>query len=161
MKGATALMSSALTEWFTPQSVLGLVRSMSGGGIGLDPATSIQNPCEATTFYTEAENGLVQPWTGHGLVYVNPPYGRALGLWAIKIRDEAMAGAEIVACLPARTDTAWFRIAAAAADAQCFWYGRIRFSNSEDSAPFPSVFAYWGDRAKAFRRAFHTRGWIP
>ena len=157
-----AMMSSVLTEYFTPEEVLKLVRATAADGvIGLDPCTSPDNPCKARDAWTITHNGLTQSWADLGLVYVNPPYGASLGAWALKIRDEAAKGAEIIACLPARTDTAWFRISVAKADAVCFWWGRIKFSGSANSAPFPSVFAYFGDRAKAFRRAFEGRGWIP
>ena len=157
-----AMMSSVLTEYFTPEEVLALVRATAADGeIGLDPCTSPENPCKARAFCTIEDDGLERGWTGAGLVYVNPPYGAALAVWALKIRDEAAKGAEIVACLPARTDTAWFRMSVARADSACFWWGRIKFSGSANSAPFPSVFAYFGDRAKAFRRAFEGRGWIP
>lgn len=159
---SAALMSSASAEWFTPPEVLTLVRLISPDHrIGLDPCTSADNPCAAAYHYTERDDGLSCSWEGLGLVYVNPPYGRPLADWAKKIHAEGTRGVEIVACLPARTDTRWFRLAVAAADVACFWHGRLRFSGSSDAAPFPSVFAYWGDSAKRFRRVFSSHGWVP
>lgn len=87
------------TEWQTPERILRPVRRY-GRGIGLDPATAPNNPTGARSFYTKDDDGLALPWGGHGLVFVNPPYGRELRRWVAKIHTEAVLGAEIVALLP-------------------------------------------------------------
>jgi hypothetical protein len=50
-----------------------------------------------------AGNGLAQTWTG--TCWLNPPYGRQIGLWLAKAREAALPGATVVALIPARTDT--------------------------------------------------------
>lgn len=52
-------------------------------------------------------DGLTQPWAPE-VCWMNPPYGREIGAWLAKARVEALAGAVVVALIPARTDTAWW-----------------------------------------------------
>src|SRR6185295_14828298 len=98
-----------------------------------------------------------------GLVYCNPPYGRALKVWAQKFRDEGAAGTELLVLVPARTDTAWFRLltrGAGKARRVCLLDGRLKFGDAKAPAPFPSAVAYWGKRVDAFEEAFDPHGWV-
>lgn len=154
------LMSSANPNWETPDSFLDVVRKM--GPIMLDPCTTLANPVGASMFHTPDDDGLIRDWYRHGIVglnFVNPPYGRGLGAWSAKMRDEAKRGAEIVGLLPARTDTKWWQ-AVTTADAVCFWRGRLKFKGAPSAAPFPSAVPYWGPRAAEFRRVFAPHGWV-
>lgn len=153
-----SMMSSVRVDWQTPDDFLDLVRMH--GPIMLDPCSSADNPTKAANFFTEADDGLERPWDVPGLIYVNPPYGRELRWWAPKIALEGAGGSEIIALLPARTDTNWFQKHIARADVLCFWSGRLTFRGAPDPALFPSVVAYFGDRAKAFKRVFTGKGWI-
>jgi hypothetical protein len=89
-------------------------------------------------FFTRTQDGLKQPWTGR--VFMNPPYGRAIGHWMRKALEAARSGeAEIVVCLvPARTDTRWWHDFAARGEVR-FLPGRVRFGGGQNSAPFPSA----------------------
>ncbi len=155
------LHSSETHTWMTPESFLELVRAV--GPIGLDPCTSADNPTSAQTYmYPEHGDGLELNWVAvgvyaAGLVFCNPPYGRALGAWAAKCAEEARLGAEIILLVPARPDTAWFdRLWGA--DALLLWRGRIKFKGATAGAPFPSAVAYWGPRGRRFREAFSGKG---
>ena len=66
---------SKSVEHYTPAWVCAGVRELFGGGIDLDPASCAQanQLVGATTFYTEAEDGLTLPWFGR--VFLNPPGG--------------------------------------------------------------------------------------
>lgn len=152
------MTSSEKDDWQTPTEVLDVVRVMAP--IGLDPCTTPDNPVGARRFYTPVDDGLRLAWGPDGLVFVNPPYGRQIRAWVEKCVREAEHGVEIVALLPARTDTAWWRIACRA-DALCFWTGRLAFVGADHPAPFPSVLAYWGDRRKRFVALFGLHGWCP
>ena len=44
----------------------------------------------ARMYYTVADDGLSLAW--HGVVFVNPPYGRSIGLWVAKAKAEVAAG---------------------------------------------------------------------
>lgn len=81
---AKALMSSARTNWQTPEPVLYLAREFFGGEIDLDPCTNKDNPARANKcFYPPKEDGLAAPWAAWS-IWVNPPYGRDVGLWVHK-----------------------------------------------------------------------------
>lgn len=157
----TPLMSSARGDWQTPDCVLERVRKVAP--IGLDPCTSPENPCGADYCSTPllGGDGLLADWTAfHApgrLVYCNPPYGRGIGAWVEKCHDEYMRGGEVIALLPARTDTRWFPWDAVAI---CFWRGRLTFKGAPAPAPFPSAVVYWGQRYWAFNDAFCDVGKI-
>lgn len=145
--------------WQTPDNVLDLVRAFAP--IGLDPCTTVDNPVRANYFIAPPEDGLVLSWAGLGLVFVNPPYGRALPAWARRMADEGARGTEIIGLVPARPDTQWFQTYITTATALLFWRGRLKFKGAKDAAPFPSLLPYWGPRVDQFRAIFGRFGWIP
>lgn len=161
-------MSSARTgtkeqdAWQTPEEVLALVREVAP--IDLDPCTSEDNPTGAKHFITEAQNGLQGFWPGAGLVYVNAPYSRMRD-WAERVGQASGPRREIIALVPARTDTRWWhRLVTYRPHAICFWQGRIKFNRPgggpSQSAPFPSALLYWGCDDATFARVFSKRGWV-
>lgn len=158
---AAVLHSSARHDWQTPVDVLELVREVADDGrIALDPCTTPDNPTGAEEWIAPPDDGLAEPWTSHGLVYVNPPYGRALPLWVDHAAWSAKRCGEIVMLTPARPDTRWFRVLWHSADALCFWSGRITFVGAEHSAPFPSLVSYWGPAPYRFASVLEQRGCV-
>jgi hypothetical protein len=151
------LMTSTSEHWCTPAVVLDLVRKFNGGQIGLDPCSNEGSIVDARIAWTSG--GLEEEWDGHGLVYCNPPYGRSLEYWTSKMSTEARVRVEIIALLPARTDTAWFD-SVWTAQALRFWRGRLKFLGASSSAPFPSCLAYWGPRVFRFADVFEKRGHV-
>lgn len=151
------LMTSGTPEWYTPQHVLERTIALLGA-IGLDPCSNSHDTpnVPAERHFTEADDGLAQQWKG--TVYLNPPYGKTIGEWTDKLRSEWVDGSvtEAVALVPARTDTAWW--AGLRDHPRCFVRGRLKFSESENSAPFPSAIFYLGDRLPYFVRAFSDLG---
>lgn len=139
-----ALLSSKDPKWRTPPDVVELVRAFFGGPPDLDPCSEADSLVGARRDYRleeRGEDGLALPWRGR--VYCNPPYGRGLLMWLLKAEREArVEGAEILLLCPARTDTAWFRVAWAAS-AVAFLRGRLKFVGAESSAPFPSAPVLW------------------
>ncbi|KKL24856.1 hypothetical protein LCGC14_2411150, partial [marine sediment metagenome] len=73
----------------------------------LDPCATAKN-AKCKLFFSKKADGLTRPWTGHGAVFVNPPYGRKIGEWVRKGYKEAGEGETVVMLLPARTDTRWW-----------------------------------------------------
>lgn len=67
---------------------------------------------------------------------MNPPYGREIGLW---VRKAAESNVTAVCLLPTRTDTAWFHDYIYGKAEIRFIRGRLKFGNSKNSAPFPSM----------------------
>ena len=66
------LMTSATPEWYTPNHIIERVLGMFEG-IDLDPCSNSHEVpnVPAQAHYTQADDGLAQPW--HGYVYMNPP----------------------------------------------------------------------------------------
>lgn len=172
------LMSSAKSDWCTPACVLDRVRAVAP--IALDPCTTRDNPTGAAAICVEHGpmpgdeqigctidvDGLAAAWVklaDGGLIYVNPPYGLAIGDWTERCADAGCDEAEVIALLPARTDTRWWAAACVppvSAQAVCFWRGRLRFVGASASAPFPSCLVYWGQRKFRFADAFADAGAI-
>ena len=80
------------------------------------------------------------PWVADGAIWCNPPYGREIGKW-VNMSWHASANATVVMLLPARTDTRWFHdyIYKKPNVEVRFIKGRLKFGNSKNSAPFPSM----------------------
>jgi DNA N-6-adenine-methyltransferase (Dam) len=87
---------------------------------------------------------LSLPW--HGIVFVNPPYGRELPAWIAKAHGEVENGNArlVVALISARTDTHYWHDHVAEKAHVYFLRGRLRFGDGGQSAPFPSALAVWG-----------------
>jgi hypothetical protein len=150
------LMTSDDVEWYTPPEVRDAVVQALGGIVDVDPCADPGRTFPATVHFTEADNGLSRPWLHR--VYMNPPYGRTIGQWTTKLRDELRHGyaTEAIALLPARVDTTWWH--ELAPPVVCFLRGRLRFSGYEQSAPFPSAAVYFGPNRSRFEVAFSPLG---
>jgi phage N-6-adenine-methyltransferase len=134
--------SSATDLWSTPQKLFDeLNREFN---FTLDVCAVPENT-KCPTFYSPAEDGLLQPWTG--VCWMNPPYGREIGKWVQKAYQAAEEGTTVIALLPARTDTAyWHEYVTKAAEIR-YLRGRLRFGDAKNSAPFPSaVVVFAGNR---------------
>ena len=91
-------------------------------------------------------------------VYMNPPYGRAIGRWVSKLRDDYEAGRveAAIALLPARPDTQWWKLTRGYP--RCHVEGRLKFSGQKNSATFPSALVYFGPDPAQFARVFDEVG---
>lgn len=144
--------SSASDDWPTPSWVVRQAAkefARDGVHFDLDPATNPSNPVDALGHYTPEDDGLSKPW--HGRVWLNPPYGRTIGQWMAKARDEvAYARAELVVCLvPVRVDARWWQtnvVHARPAPLLRFWPKRLRYVKDWD-APFASATVVYGYEA--------------
>lgn len=127
------MFSSATDLWATPQSFFDVLNTEFG--FELDVCALPEN-AKCKKYYTPEDNGLVQPW--EGACWCNPPYGREIGKWVQKAA-ESVRNATVVMLLPARTDTKWFhRYIYGKAEIR-FIEGRLKFGDSKNSAPFPSM----------------------
>lgn len=142
MSGFTSGMrSSNSDEWSTPPQIFEELDAEFH--FTLDVASTDGNAlCER--HYTKSDDGLSQPWTGS--VWCNPPYGRKIGRWLRKAALENDGG--VTVCLvPARTDTAWWHdwVVGHASEVR-FIRGRLKFGDSNASAPFPSAVVVYDKR---------------
>jgi site-specific DNA-methyltransferase (adenine-specific) len=100
----------------------------------VDVAATAEN-AKCDRFYTIDDDGLLQDWDGE-TVWCNPPYGRRISDW---VRKAAHSAATTVMLLPARTDVKWFHDLVVGRAEVRFVKGRLRFGDSKDVAPFPSM----------------------
>ncbi|WP_254778353.1 phage N-6-adenine-methyltransferase [Aneurinibacillus thermoaerophilus] len=129
------MFSSASDEWPTPQSFFDeLNREFN---FTLDPCATHEN-AKCPEYFTKENDGLAQDWSGH-VVFMNPPYGREIGQWVRKAYEESVKGATVVCLLPARVDTRWFHDYIYHRAEIRFIKGRLKFGDSKNSAPFPSM----------------------
>ena len=147
------LFTSATDEWPTPRAFFEQMAA-EFGPLELDVCATPAN-AKCASFYTRADDGLAQPWAP-ARCWMNPPYGRTIGLWMRKAYEESQRGALVVCLVPARTDTAWWHDYAAKGQVR-FLRGRLRFEGGKHSAPFPSAVVVFHPANNAVRGAAEPR----
>ena len=81
-------MSSMKEDWGTPKSLFRLLDDMFH--FTIDPCATDENHlCER--YYTREDDGLGHSWEGER-VFMNPPYGKDIGLWTRKALSETEGG---------------------------------------------------------------------
>lgn len=140
--------------WLTPPHILEAL-----GPFDLDPCTPPTQPWStAARRYTEADDGLKQPWEGR--VWLNPPYGRETGRWMQRLAEHNKGTALIFA----RTETAiFFPWVWEFATAWLFLKGRLKFhfpdgTEAPVNAGAPSVLVAYGDGDAAALERSGLRG---
>lgn len=132
------MFSSKKDQWATPQDFFDVLdREFS---FTLDPCADETNH-KCNRYFTQEIDGLSQDWGGE-TVFCNPPYGRDIKKWVKKSRDEAQKpNTTVVMLIPARTDTQYFHdyIYQKPNVEVRFIKGRLKFGDSNNSAPFPSM----------------------
>jgi len=152
-----ALYTSDSVEWYTPDDIVTRVVEVLGV-VDVDPCSNSGGKprIPAKKHYTVADDGLSQNWKGK--VYMNPPYGREIADWINYLVEQYQCGntTEAIALVPSRTDTEWFR--KLRDYPRCFVWGRLKFSDNDNSAPFPSMLVYLGSNVGDFLEAFSDVG---
>ena len=128
------LFTSTTDDWATPQYIFDELDKEFH--FTTDVCADEKNH-KCANYFTKEDNGLEQDWIAE--CYMNPPYGREIGKWVKKAYDAALKGATVVCLLPSRTDTAWFQDFCLKSKDIRFIRGRLKFGDSKNSAPFPSV----------------------
>lgn len=129
------LMFSSKTDlWSTPQDLFDKLNKEFD--FTIDVAANKEN-AKCKKFYTKEEDGLSKEWNGS--VWCNPPYGKDIGKWVKKAYESKNNCSCIVMLLPSRTDTKWFHEYILNKAEIRFLKGRLKFGNSKNSAPFPSI----------------------
>lgn len=153
---------SGITEYYTPQRIVDAARNVMGG-IDLDPASSAaaNERVRATRFFTEADDGLKQEWTGR--VWMNHPFQRGRNhLWVNKLCESYTYGAVTEACCItfASTSEKWF--APLLFYPQCFIVGRVNYllpdGTVKKGVTKGSVVTYFGENVDRFRDMFEPMG---
>ena len=91
--------------------------------------------------YISRKSKMVLFRTGGGhRVFCNPPYGRDIAKWVEKcFREGHKDNTIVVLLIPARTDTRYFHDYIINRSEVRFVPGRLKFGDSKQSAPFPSM----------------------
>ena len=128
---------SETVEWETPQALFDELNKEFN--FDLDVCATDENH-KCSVWLTKESDGLKSDWKGYRC-WMNPPYGREIGKWVRKANDEVTEGCIVVCLLPARTDTKWFHdyIYENSKAEIRFLKGRLKFGDSKNSAPFPSM----------------------
>lgn len=150
-------------EWYTPEKYIEAARRAMGG-IDLDPASSAaaNEVVRATTFYTQENDGLAQPWFGR--VWLNPPYSQPLMTqFAEKVVEEYVSGNidHAIVLVNNATETGWFQNMARASNVICFPEGRVKYwrPDGETSAPLQGqAILYMGGKHYEFIQQFAPMG---
>jgi phage N-6-adenine-methyltransferase len=130
------MFSSKSQEWGTPPEFYERL-NWRFGPFTLDPCADEEN-AKCSTYFTESDDGLVQDWGGH-TVFCNPPYND-MKSWARKCHEESLKpDTKVVLLCPARTDTRYFADYIMKSAEIHFIKGRLKFGNSTNCAPFPSM----------------------
>lgn len=172
-------LSSAKQDWLSPPYFLDIVRQI--GPIALDPCANVYSFVHAWwSFYgPQHVDGLRNSWwvPPSTVCFVNPPYGRMLTLWAMKMASEygqmpTRPRGSLVALVPARTGTGyWERFIWPFADAVCFWHGgtkypsRMRFYDlsgrpAPTGATFDAAVVYFGTDRERFASVLEPFGTV-
>jgi len=131
------MFSSKTGEWSTPQAFFEKL-DWRFGPFTLDPCADADNT-KCTRFFSEDDNGLTQDWGGC-TSFVNPPYGRGIEKWIQKGYTESRKkDTRVVMLIPSRTDTKYWHNYVMKAEEVYFIKGRLKFGDSQNSAPFPSA----------------------
>lgn len=136
MENIQVMFSSKDDKWSTPQDFFDELNAEFG--FTLDPcADEFNHKCNK--YYTEEDDGLLQDWEGE-IVFCNPPYGKHIKDWVRKAYIEGYKpNTTVVMLIPARTDTTYFHKYIYHKAEIRFIKGRLKFGNSKNSAPFPSM----------------------
>jgi site-specific DNA-methyltransferase (adenine-specific) len=124
MQKFKGLMTSWRDDWRTPISLFNELNKEFH--FDFDPCPNNPN-----------FDGLTISWGKRN--FVNPPYGRTIGLWLKKGFEEWKEGKTVVFLIPSRTDTIWWHSFVMQATEIRFIEGRLKFSEYYNSAPFPSA----------------------
>jgi len=138
------MFSSKTGNWATPQDFFNkLEREL--GPFTLDACATTHN-AKCSNFFSPQEDGLSKDWFGYN-VFVNPPYGKDIGKWIKKGYEESLKKrTRVVMLIPARTDTKYWHNYVMKAHSIHFVKGRLKFGDSQNSAPFPSAVVVFGSQ---------------
>lgn len=154
------ITSSESNEWYTPSHIIELARQAMGS-IDTDPASHpvAQKTVKALRYFTIAEDGLAQDWTGN--VWLNPPYGSGKDAWIDKFIGSYESGimTQGILLINATPATNWFQ--PLWQYPICFTRKRIKFVSIEgkpSSPTYGNALVYVGNDVLNFATVFSAIG---
>ncbi|WP_231258892.1 phage N-6-adenine-methyltransferase [Clostridium botulinum] len=128
------MFSSDDMTWETPQDLFNKLDNEFHFTLDV---CALPETAKCKNYYTPEIDGLKQEWKG--VCWMNPPYGRQIGIWLKKAYEESLKGIKVVCLIPSRTDTKYWHDYCMKASEIRFIKGRLKFGKSTNSAPFPSA----------------------
>lgn len=157
------MFTSDADDWTTPDAFYRLLDSEFR--FTLDPCC-YAHTAKCPEYFTKEDDGLRQEWRGR--VFMNPPYGRAIGTWVRKAYDAAQTTADVVVCLiPARTCSKWWHDYCMRAAEVRLVCGRLRFGGQQPekghNAPFPNAVIVFrrGHRQPTLSTIYRNEAEVP
>lgn len=148
-------------DYCTPPEFLeALKKKLNIEEFTLDVAASVENAV-AKRFYTEAEDGLIQPWACRGWVFCNPPFAD-IEPWVKKAKKEAYDSYVWSAILvPASTGANWWRDYVHLPSRPIFLNGRLAFMPDKPKWLYPKDCAVllYGDGGLAIDTPYSIWDW--
>lgn len=150
--GTVRRSTATRSDWETPVELVRIIEKHTGGQpFTLDGAASAEN-AKAPRYYTEEDDAFAQE-PQFERIFINPPYGD-LQPWIRLFARWAAHANEVVALLPANTDTEWFTTLWECADEIIFLQPRVQFIGSTSTNPngsmvarfMPQSFPQWAKR---------------
>ncbi len=141
---STVSTSSVFHGWETPLWGIERLHSVFKR-FDLDPGSPSKDRrrcrLRARVRFTIDDEALLLPWLGN--VFVNPLYGRDLGVCTTKARSDSESGTvESIGPVPPRTDTNWWHRNIILFATVLFFKGRLRFGGGKQSVTLiPSALA--------------------
>lgn len=134
-----AVFTSDDDKWGTPQPLFDALNAEFNFTLDV---CALPSNAKCARYFTPDQNGLLQKWEGS--CWMNPPYGKEIGLWMKKAFHSALDGVLVVCLVPVRTDAKWFQRWVIGKASIRFIEGRLNFSGFSgnghgDFAPFPSM----------------------
>lgn len=124
-------------EWETPQDLFEEYNKIYN--FKLDACASAENK-KCNIYFNKENNALLKEWC-YSSVWCNPPYSRGnIDKFVKKCFEEwKKYNNNIVLLIPAKTDTLYFHNYILPYCKIIFIKGRLRFNNTKNCAPFPSI----------------------
>lgn len=125
-------------EWRTPRDLFDRLNSIYH--FKLDACASHENAL-VKDYFTKEDNSLTKDWKS--VTWCNPPYSMCKE-FVKKAYEERLKNNLSVMLIPSRTDTKYFHdyLYNKPGIRLDFIKGRLKFSESKNSAPFPSLLVY-------------------
>ena len=126
--------SSERDNWETPQDFFDKLNEEFG--FTLDVCAE-DDTAKCEKYYTKKDDAFTKEWKC--VCWMNPPYGRGIGVWLKKAYETSQNESTVVCLIPSRTDTKWWHDYVMQAAEIRFVKGRLKFDGHKNSAPFPSA----------------------
>lgn len=134
--------STGRTVVSTPWALVRRYEAMLGERFRLDVCASKEN-AKAPLWIDETMDAFETEWNFGSPCWMNPPFGRGIGHWLVRARQQSLKyGLTVVALLPVRTGTRWWaeHVDPVLSGKRLGWLhwisGRVAFEGEKAPPPF-------------------------